>query len=472
MSRSAATQVNKFYDHDTERALLGGLLLSPEQMRHIGLLNAHDFHDEANAWLFEAMHHIHEADGDFTDLAALNAELDGMGRLQDVQQAGYLTEIVELHPSPHNLPDHLARIRDFSDKRTLYLEARDLMIKLDNGDYDNMPADIIRDAMVGKLRQKIATPEHLQAKRVWTMDELLSTEFPELRWVVPGLLPIGLSWLAGRPKLGKSWLGLQMAIAVGSGGRIFDEKIRQGRVLFLAFEDSARRLQDRAKKQGATKRTNVTFATDWATFGEGGLTRLKDAIVQQGYGFVVIDTFSRAAGMADQRDPAQMTMLIGELQDTAQSQDMAILVIDHHRKSANYAPDPIDDIIESTAKAAVVDTAWGFYKERGKQGATLMIRGRDVEDRELSLQWDGLNYCWQYEGEANDVRSDTLKGQILGAIEDLNTLGEMATQTTVAEHLDKDRGNIGHALADLLNGGQIVKCEKIGRQQPYRCTHT
>jgi len=465
-------RLNKFFDHDTERALLGGLFLSPDEMRDVDGLAPGDFHEDRNRWIFQAMRHIYAAEGDFTDLAALTAELDAMGKLKELQDGAYLHEIVTLHPSPTNLPTHIARVRDYADKRTLWLEAQDLLTRLQSGDYDDMPADIIRDSMVGKLRQKIATPEHLRAKHTWTMDELLATKFPEMQWVVPGLLPVGLSWLAGRPKLGKSWLGLQISIAVGSGGRLFEQRLHKGRVLFLAFEDSARRLQDRAKKQGADIETQVTFATDWPTFGEGGLTRLKDAIVRQDYGLVVIDTFSRAAGMADQRDPAQMTMLIGELQDTAQSQDMAMLVIDHHRKSANYAPDPIDDIIESTAKGAVIDTAWGLYKERGKQGATLMIRGRDVEDRELALQWDGLTCCWQYEGEADDVRSDTLKGQILGAIDDLDKLGELATQTTIADYLDKDRGNVGHALADLLNDGKIFKAEKTGRQQPYKCTHT
>lgn len=464
--------LHKFYDHDAEKALLGGLLLSPEELPALKELSPHDFHDQANAWIFEAVQRVHAREGDFTDLAALNAELDDMGRLGEVLKADYPHSLLDLHPSPHNVHDHAARIRDFADKRVLWLEAQELLTKLQSGDYDNMPADIIRDAVVGKLRQRISTPEHLRGKQVWTMDELLTTKFPELAWIVPGMLPIGLSWLAGRPKLGKSWLGLQIAIAVGGGGRIFEEKMHKGRVLFLAFEDSARRLQDRARKQGATTQTQVTFATDWPTFGEGGLTRLKDAIVQQRYALVVIDTFSRAAGMADQRDPAQMTMLIGELQDTAQSQNMAILVIDHHRKSANYAPDPIDDIIESTAKGAVIDTAWGLYKERGKQGATLMVRGRDVEDREMALQWDGLMCCWQYQGEANDVREDTLKGQILGAIDDLNALDDLATQTNIADHLEKDRGNIGHALADLLNDGKVVKLDKVGRQQPYKCVHT
>jgi hypothetical protein len=293
-----------------------------------------------------------------------------------------------------------------------------------------------------------------------------------MRWVVPDLLPVGLSWLAGRPKVGKSWLALQIAIAVGSGGKVFEQDVDRGKVLVLAFEDRERRLQGRLRKQGATIATDVTFVIEWPVFGNGGLSKLQDEIMRHGYALVVIDTFSRAAGMADQRDPAQMTMLIGEIQNIAQSQDMAILVIDHHRKSASFAPDPIDDIMESTAKGAVIDTAWGLYKERGKQGANLMVTGRDVEDRQMALQWDSVMFCWQYLGESNAVRSDTLKGKILATMRDLETLGELATQSSIARHLGKDQGNVGHAMADLLNEGRIVKCEKQGRQQPYRLAHT
>ena len=59
-----------------------------------------------------------------------------------------------------------------------------------------------------------------QRRPRWTMAELMAAGFPRAGWVVPGLLPTGLSTLAGRPKMGKSWLALQVACAVGAGGRV------------------------------------------------------------------------------------------------------------------------------------------------------------------------------------------------------------------------------------------------------------
>ena len=41
---------------------------------------------------------------------------------------------------------------------------------------------------------------------------------PPPRWAVPDLLPEGLTLLAGAPKLGKSWLSLNLSVAIASGG--------------------------------------------------------------------------------------------------------------------------------------------------------------------------------------------------------------------------------------------------------------
>lgn len=72
------------------------------------------------------------------------------------------------------------------------------------------------DRAVASLRA--ADPE--PPKRVWSASDLLSATFPDPKFAVPELLPVGLVVLAGRPKLGKSWLPLQIAVAVGSGGMV------------------------------------------------------------------------------------------------------------------------------------------------------------------------------------------------------------------------------------------------------------
>ena len=39
----------------------------------------------------------------------------------------------------------------------------------------------------------------------FTAAELMAFEFPEARWAVPGIIPEGVTLLAGKPKQGKSW---------------------------------------------------------------------------------------------------------------------------------------------------------------------------------------------------------------------------------------------------------------------------
>src|SRR5215211_9202374 len=82
-----------------------------------------------------------------------------------------------------------------------------------------------------------------------TAAELMEMEFDPTRWVVPGILPEGLSLLVGKPKKGKSWLALGMCESVSVGGVAFGEKhVEQGDTLYLALEDSMKRLRRRLKK--------------------------------------------------------------------------------------------------------------------------------------------------------------------------------------------------------------------------------
>ena len=51
-----------------------------------------------------------------------------------------------------------------------------------------------------------------------TTNELMSRTFDPIKWVVPGYISEGFLVLAGRQKLGKTWLAIDMALAVATGG--------------------------------------------------------------------------------------------------------------------------------------------------------------------------------------------------------------------------------------------------------------
>src|SRR5262249_34702770 len=103
-------------------------------------------------------------------------------------------------------------------------------------------------------------------------------KMPERKEVIQGLLPeAGLTLLFGRPKLGKSWMLLQLAIAVASGYKLFQKRSTiQKAVLYLALEDNEQRLKERQAMMlnGKGFPNNLYFATEWERHNKGGKEKL------------------------------------------------------------------------------------------------------------------------------------------------------------------------------------------------------
>ena len=302
-------------------------------------------------------------------------------------------------------------------------------------------------------------------KTHYTPGELLTLEIQPPRVIVPGLLHEGLNLLGGRPKLGKSWLALQIALAVSTGGKVFGQDVERGPVLYLALEDNEARLKTRMIAQGWTQAAQVDFHLTWPLLAEGGLDELWRVMEERQYRLVVIDTASRfMGGKLDQMDPGATNDAFGAVQQAALASHAAALMLDHHRKTSDYQPDPVDDLLGSTGKAAPADAVLGLYRQRGQSEATLMITGRDlVESGDLALTWDTTLSCWQAVGKAGEVARDTLQAKILLAL----SRGDADTTTDLAIFLSKSKPNVSEELSELLAKGYIVKLAKEGKRQPY-----
>ena len=289
-------------------------------------------------------------------------------------------------------------------------------------------------------------------------DLILTTEWPEPKWAVPNLLPAGLSILGGAPKVGKSFLGMQMTLAVVSGGVFLDRKVEAGPALYFALEDPPRRLQERMRKQGWVQGLPADFLT-LGSFEErigdlrtGGAERIARQIERKGYRLVVIDTFSRAL-LGDQNDVREMTAWMSPLQEIAHNCSCAVLLIDHHRKNGGFENNVVADIMGSTAKGAMVDTALGLYKERGENTAELAISGREVPEKTIHLVMDWETGFW---AEDDD---DRLTWQQKETIHTLNDLGPSSTtELAIAIYGDKGkRGIVFNHLKSLCRKGYVIK---------------
>ena len=123
----------------------------------------------------------------------------------------------------------------------------------------------------------------------------------------PGVIPEGLFLIAARPKMGKSWLMLNLAVAVAAGGRALGQiSVHGGDVLYLALEDTPRRLHLRLVtmlEDGAEAPERLALQTAWPRLDVGGLDGIaawlgnhRDARL------VVVDTLAKVRGRQKRRE--------------------------------------------------------------------------------------------------------------------------------------------------------------------------
>lgn len=257
--------------------------------------------------------------------------------------------------------------------------------------------------------------------------ELLTWEFPEQRWTIEGILPAGTYILAGRPKVGKSWLALSLAIAVASpAGRAFGKTATsQGDTLYLGLEDSHRRMQTRIVKllggdpDAARAVKRLTVVTECPRLSDGGelvigswLDNNPDARL------VVIDTLQRfrprrRRGSDTYEDDYEALQPILTL---TKQRDITVIVV-HHLRKMGAGEDVFDTVSGTLGLTGSVDGTMVLQRVRGKNDATLHIVGRDLpEDQELGLEWDQVTASWRLFGNATELRATRQQAVILDAL--------------------------------------------------------
>lgn len=217
--------------------------------------------------------------------------------------------------------------------------------------------------------------------------DLLLQEFPELDWIVPGVLPDGCHLLIAAPKIGKSLLTLTLAIACANGGKALGVvTVRQRPVLLLDLESGERRLQSRLKTLGVLALPD-TF--EYHTDPDTALNVLR-TFLEKHKGkspLVVLDTLSGVMGSR----PREMTQFQHEKSTLQPLQKMcaddpgtSIIVVHHNRKAKEG--DSIDASSGTHGLTAAVDGILALNRpSRREPEATLICELRDIEGDEYAI---------------------------------------------------------------------------------------
>lgn len=245
--------------------------------------------------------------------------------------------------------------------------------------------------------------DHIKARARKSIDEerpspvrildaaaLMKTAPTPVRYIIPGWLPEGLTLLVANPKVGKSTLILQAAVALAGGGEFWGEQVPTGKALMIDLETNERRLRRKLVDAGATALAAgaLLYATDWpkGIYGVDEIAKAVDADPQ--IRLVVIDTLQRfRESQGGKNAYAADYDALAPLQQLCRDRPgLAIVAVHHKRKAAT--DDPIDSINGSAAIAGAADGIWILSRRAGE--FTLHIQARDWErdEDEFRLERD------------------------------------------------------------------------------------
>jgi len=304
------------------------------------------------------------------------------------------------------------------------------------------------------------SPYRPRRKPTWrdsamTAKALQSRVYPEIKFIVPGIIPEGLSLLVGRPKIGKSWFALDIALSIAAGRICLgDKEPEPGDVLYCALEDNARRLKNRIRKVlpgSAPWPEGLTLSTQWRRLNEGGIEDIKDwASHAPRPRLVLLDTLANVRQVTTQEGYAQDYKALTDVHRIANDLGIAVVALHHQRKVD--AEDPLDTVSGTLGIVGCADTT--LILSSGKGGKTLYVRGRDIEEAEHAVEFDAATCRWRILGSADDVRRSDTRKKILAA---LLEHAELMRPREIAEASGLQETVVKVRLADMLRAGEVLK---------------
>lgn len=234
-------------------------------------------------------------------------------------------------------------------------------------------------------------------------EEIMTTVYKPIEFVVDDLVAQGLYILAGAPKVGKSWLALDMCLSIAKGEKVLGQQTTQGTALYLCLEDSYVRIQNRLYEITDEPAERLHFVIMSESIGKGLEEQITDFKNEHSdLKVVFIDTLqmvrneSESSYSSDYKELSVMKALADKL-------SIAIVLVHHTRKCSDS--DPFNMISGSTGLSGCVDGSMVLIEsKRGSRTAKLHCVGRDIENQEINVVFD--NSRWKVSDEIKNIEPD------------------------------------------------------------------
>ena len=237
-----------------------------------------------------------------------------------------------------------------------------------------------------------------------SLSELVSMTFPESKWTVKGLISEGgINCISGKPKSGKSFLCLHLAISVASGTKFLGEfDVQQGAALLVTKEDPMRLIKERVQGFWGEKtdldslpvrictENNLYFDTDsW-------LPAIKKEVEEREVKLVIIDSFRRI--FKGEENSSQVVSEVHSRLKEIQKMGTTIVFVHHHGKEGFFKRDNPDKLRGSSDILAMLDSLLVVDKlDVDRLKITQAALRSDKASAPFDAKFDSYITPWRYE---------------------------------------------------------------------------
>lgn len=291
-----------------------------------------------------------------------------------------------------------------------------------------------------------------------TLDELLNEPEEETAYVWDKTLPRGgFSICAAKPKVGKSTLARNLAVAVSQGREFFGRATAQGRVIYLCLEEKRAEVARHFRQMKASGQ-NIFIHTGRTP--DDMLDALEAAIIEHLPALVIIDPLSRFVRVADFNSYGEVTRGLEPLIDLARSSECQchIQAVHHNGKGEREGGDAL---LGSTGFFGAVDTLLVMKRrERVRTLETLQRYGENMPETVVHL--DAETGLVSPGGDMQTLTLAERKAAVMDSIGD-----EPLTEADIKERIGGNQGLTSKAVRALHEEGFLNRTGAGKKGDPF-----
>lgn len=291
--------------------------------------------------------------------------------------------------------------------------------------------------------------------------KIVEEEIPDIAWAIPGLLPEGVTLLGGKPKKGKTYLAMTIALGVAGGWSVLGRPASPpGRTLFLGMEEPRPGMRVRLRIMLGTTECPDLFS--W--FGEcspilnGGLEELEDWVRDNPQArLIVIDTLERVRSENSGSNIYSFDYKsITPLKLFAERHHLSVLIVHHLRKGSSN--DPMEEFSGSLGLTGSTDCNMVLHREPNSPLGKLYIVGNYVDEQEIPLIFTEKRTWELSNGEQEPPKA--LSPERLAIINVLRQEGRPLAPLEIAQRLGEKKSARVRSLLYEMKDGQVFETEK------------